>query len=305
MRERANSTAIPYAVATLGIASFSIMDAVMKQLVLDIGAYNAMLWRVVVGSILGGLVFLAVGPIWPTWSTLRRHAWRNCVTSVMTLSFFWGIGRVPLAEGIALSFIAPLITLYLAALLLDEKIGRAAMIASALGIAGVAVILAGKLGATFTREAQWGVAAILLAAVLYAYNLILQRQLSQIASPLEIVFFQGPMVLAIFLLALMICQLAYGVMGAPPPFAAVLPDIAHLPGIVASAVLAFISLFAISWAYARAETQLLVTSEYSAFIWAAILGWIYFDEQLTIATLVGTGLIVIGCTVAARERPVP
>ncbi len=304
MRNRANSTVLPYAVATLGIALFSLMDAVMKQLVLDIGAYNAMLWRVVVGTVLGGVVFMAVGPSWPSRQTLKLHSWRNYVTSVMTLSFFWGIGRVPLAEGIALSFIAPLITLYLAALLLGEKIGRAAIIASGLGIAGVAVILAGKLGAAFTTEAKWGVAAILFSAVLYAYNLILQRQLSQVASPMEIVFFQGPMVLGLFLLAALFCQLAFGVMGQPSPVVVVVPGIAHVPGIVASAVLALISLFAMSWAYARAETQLLVTAEYSAFVWAAVLGWVYFDEQLTVATLFGTLLIVIGCSIAARAKPV-
>ena len=34
MRDRANSTALPYAVATLGMALFSVMDAVMKLLVI-------------------------------------------------------------------------------------------------------------------------------------------------------------------------------------------------------------------------------------------------------------------------------
>ena len=43
------STATAFAVATLGIASFSGMDAVMKHLALALGAYNAMLWRMLVG----------------------------------------------------------------------------------------------------------------------------------------------------------------------------------------------------------------------------------------------------------------
>ena len=44
--------------------------------------------------------------------------------------FFWGLARVPLAQGVALSFIAPLIALYLAALLLKERIERTAILAS-------------------------------------------------------------------------------------------------------------------------------------------------------------------------------
>lgn len=84
-----------------------------------------------------------------------------------------------------------------------------------------------------------------------------------------------------------------------------MPNVAHVPGIVAAAVLALISLFAMSWAYARPEAQLLVTSEYTAFVWAAALGWIYFAEELTFATLIGTGMIVGGCVSAARAKPPP
>ena len=38
----------------------------------------------------------------------------------MAILFFWGLARVPLAQGVALAFVAPLIALYLAALLLKR-----------------------------------------------------------------------------------------------------------------------------------------------------------------------------------------
>ena len=56
-----------------------------------------------------------------------------------------------------------------------------------------------------------------------------------------------------------------------------------------------------SWAYARAETRILIPVEYSAFIWAAIIGWFWFGEVVTGITLVGTVLIVFGCLRAARQ----
>ena len=59
----------------------------------------------------------------------------------------------------------------------------------------------------------------------------------------------------------------------------------------------------LSWAYARAEARVLIPVEYSAFIWAALLGWVMFAEAVTLATLVGTALIVVGCLVAARQQP--
>ena len=50
------------------------------------------------------------------------------------------------------------------------------------------------------------------------------------------------------------------------------------------------------------EAQRLVVIEYTAFIWAAILGWWFFAEPVTARTLLGTGLIVLGCLVSARGR---
>jgi S-adenosylmethionine uptake transporter len=54
MPSQRSSTLAAFLVACLGIALFSIMDGVMKALVIAIGAYNAMLWRQIVGFGLGG-----------------------------------------------------------------------------------------------------------------------------------------------------------------------------------------------------------------------------------------------------------
>jgi drug/metabolite transporter (DMT)-like permease len=69
-----------------------------------------------------------------------------------------------------------------------------------------------------------------------------------------------------------------------------------------AALLAMCSLMLLSWAYARAEAQTLVTVEYTAFIWAAMIGWWLFREPVTIATIMGTALIVAGCIIATRKQ---
>jgi S-adenosylmethionine uptake transporter len=284
-----NPTALPYAVACLGIAIFSVMDAVMKGLSIALGAYNAMLWRLMAGAMLGGLIFLITRTPLPSRVGLRLHLMRGVIAAMMATLFFWGLARVPLAEAIALSFIAPLITLYLAAVMLGEKISRAAIIASLLGLAGVLVILSGRVGGSYTTDLWWGIGAVLLSAVLYAYNLILQRQQAQVASPVEIAFFQN-------LVAMSTLALAAPFWGAVPPSSAALP-------LIASAGFAIASLILLSWAYARAEAQILVSVEYTAFIWASILGWVVFHERVTPATLIGAALIVTGCIIAARQKP--
>jgi S-adenosylmethionine uptake transporter len=284
-------SAIPFLVACLGVAAFTAMDAVMKGLSIAIGVYNAMLWRMLAGSVMGGLVFFATRSAWPTRPALRLHLLRSAIVTVMAAAFFWGLVRVPLAEGIAITFVAPLIALYLARLLLEEDIGRAAIFASLLGLAGVATIVGGKLRFDQTADALLGMASLFLSAVLYAWNLILQRRQAQLATPIEIAFFQNLFVLLLLAIA--------------APFLAVLPSPGHLPEIVSSAGLALVALGLLAWSYARAEAQVLLTVEYTAFIWAAILGWMLFGETLTAVTLLGTLLIVAGCIIANYRKRGP
>src|SRR3546814_7222865 len=76
---------------------------------------------------------------------MRIHALRSLFVAMMALGFFWALARLPMAEAIALAFVAPLLALYMAAIFLGERIGRRSVAASLLGFMGVLVIVAGKL----------------------------------------------------------------------------------------------------------------------------------------------------------------
>jgi S-adenosylmethionine uptake transporter len=286
----AASPMIPVLVCAFAIFLLSAMDAAMKSLVIAIGVYNTVLWRSLLASIVAGGIWSAGERSRPAPRVLRLHGLRAIVVGIVLISFFWGLARLPLAEAIALSFIAPLIALFLAALLLGERIRREVIWASLAGLCGVAIIMAGQFGqSSYTRDAMLGTAAILASAFFYAYNLILMRQQAQIAQPVEIAFFQN--------LALVV------IMGlAAPWLAAALPVELWLP-IAGVTALSLSGQFMMSWAYRRTEAQYLIPTEYTAFIWAIALGWFFFDEAVTWPTLVGGSLIVVGCLVAARASP--
>ena len=281
---------MPFLAVAAGIASFSVMDGLMKSASLAIGAYSAMLWRSGLSAVVMAPVWKLGGGKWPKGEVMRLHAVRGLNSAGMATSFFWGLKYLPLAEGMAISFIAPLIALYLAAVTLGETIGRKAVIASGLGLMGVLIIAAARLGqGPYDPNVAWGIAAILFSAVLYAWNLILQRRQAQIADPREIALFQA-VYTGLFLAVL-------------APWLATFPPLAVWAHLAGSAALATLSLMLIAWGYAREETQALLPLEYSAFIWAALLGWIMFDEALTAPTVAGAVLIVAGCLIATRKRP--
>lgn len=283
-----HSHAVAFLVGTVGIAFFSLMDAVMKGLVLAIGVYATMLWRSVATIGLSGLLYLPRRRAWPTRAVLRLHVARGVLSTVMGALFFWGLGQVPLAQAVALAFIAPLVALYLAAIWLKESIAPRTVSASVVAFGGVVVIFVGQAQADLGPAALLGSLAVLASALCYAVNIILMRQQSLAAEPREIAFFQNVTV-GLTLLAVL------PLLGTSVP-----PPEQWLP-LIGAAALSVFSMLLLSWAYARAEASYLAATEYTAFLWAALFGWLVFAEPLSPFTLAGALLIVAGCLLAARK----
>ncbi len=278
----------------LAIALFSGMDVVMKELSLALGVASAMFWRNLAGVPISGVQHFAGRPERPKPEAMRLHLRRGAVSVFMGLTFFYSITVLPLAEAVALSFISPLVALYLAAVLLGEKVGKRAVAGSLLGFSGMLLMVAAKLGeggGGASDPALLGIVAVLTSAVLYAYNLILMRRQAQVAAPSEIAFYQSVILVAL--------------LGPAMPFVGAAPAPGHLPLILLGAVLAQVSLMLFAHGYARAEAQRLAPMEYSALIWAALFGWLFYREQVGPATIAGAALIVAGCWLAARPQPAP
>ena len=279
----------PFAVALAAVGILSIMDAVMKHLVLAIGIFAVSVWRSAANLVLSSALYFPRKRSWPDRTTLAVHVGRGVVGTVMAFLFFWGIGRLPLAQAIALTFIAPLIALLLAAAFLGERIGRSSVWGSLTAFAGVIVIVLGQARAHLGPQLLLGSAAIIGSALCYAANIVLMRRQALVARPFEINFFQSLTVMALWLAAVA----AVGV-----------PD---LPGvqwgwIAVASVLSTAGTLLFAWAYARGEASYLSVTEYSAFIWASACGWIAFHEKVSAYTLAGALLIVGGCLLASRRK---
>jgi drug/metabolite transporter (DMT)-like permease len=278
-----------FAVALAAVGCLSIMDAVMKHLVLAIGIIAVSIWRSIVNLVLSGTLYLPRRLQWPSRSTLKIHISRGVLVTGLAFLFFWGIGRVPLAQAIALTFIGPLIALLLAALFLKEHIGPSSIIGSIAAFAGVIVIVLGQARARIGSEAMLGSAAILGSAICYAANIVMMRPQAQAAGPLEINFFQSLTVMIVWLIVL--------------PFVG-LPSSPgwQWPWIGVAALLSTCGTLLYGWAYARGEASYLAVTEYSAFLWASALGWLVFREGVSLYTLGGALMIVGGCLLAARRK---
>lgn len=278
-----------FAVALTAVATLSIMDAVMKHLVLAIGILAVSVWRAAVNLVFAGALYLPRREAWPKRPTVKIHVIRGILVTALAFLFFWGIGRVPLAQAIALTFIAPLMALLLAGVFLNEHIGSRSIIGSIAAFAGVVVIMFGQTRTHVGAEVLLGSAAILGSAVCYAVNIVMMRPQAQAAGPFEINFFQSLTVMVAWLIVV--------------PFVG-LPVNAgwQWPWILFAATLSTCGTLLYGWAYARGEASYLAVTEYSAFVWASALGWLVFRERVSLYTLAGAVLIVGGCLVAARRK---
>ena len=110
--------------------------------------------------------------------------------------------------------------------------------------------------------------------MLYAVNIILMRRQALVADPLEITFFQSVIVTAVLAVLAPVVGLS-------------LPPLGQWPWLLLAACLAITSLTLLGWAYARAEASYLAATEYTAFLWAALFGWLVFREPLSPFTVAG------------------
>ena len=281
------SAPLAFAVACVAVSTYAAMDVFMKQLSIESGAYSAVLWRSLAGVVIAGALFAARRGRWPGREALRLHLLRGATAGISVLFFFWGLARIPMAKGVALTFLAPLIALFLAAGMLGERLRRAAVWGSVVAGAGVLVIALGEVEAKASTDSVLGALAVFVASIFYAVSLVYLRQQAQAADPVEVTLFTG---------------LVMGGMLLPAaPWLSGMPEAGQATTVIVAAMLGTVSSLMFAWAYSHAEAQVLAPVEYTAFVWAALFGWLAFGERVTAWTVAGTALIVLGCVVAVRR----
>lgn len=288
MRDNQSSSA-PVLVAALGVCALTFMDALMKRPSMTYPLGEVIELRYIAASFFAAIVFFVRGERRPTWSALRRNASRALAMLTSTACFFVALARLPLAEAIALSFIAPLLLTLLGRVILKEPIASKNMIGVVLGLIGVVIIALGnpiRAGQTFDIL---GLAGALGAAFFYALsNVLMRRQTTQDSLQTIVLLSNGWA--ALFCMPFLFAQWQ-------PPTAAIWSAITF------GGLFGACGHFCLGWAYARAHAGRLGILEYSAFFWGAILGFVFFGEIPALTTIAGASLILVACIGTTGARP--
>jgi drug/metabolite transporter (DMT)-like permease len=275
----------PLLMAGLGVFVLSCLDATMKVVS---GAYpiaQVVGLRYAAGSLFAVLVYLAMRGGLPSADAIRRNLLRAVVVLCTATTFFTAIARLPLAQAIALTFMAPLLMALLGRLILREPIASRAMIGIGVGLLGVIVIAQGQGSESGRSFDPIGLASALACAFFYALSMVLMRQQSAKDSTITIVTLSNALA-ALLVLPLMAVQWQPVPVGDAIVF-------------LAAGLLGTTGHLCLAWAYSRAHAGRLGILEYTAFVWGSALGFFFFGEIPTFWTLAGATLIILACLFAA------
>jgi drug/metabolite transporter (DMT)-like permease len=277
----------------MGILLFSIQDVVIKFLSGDYAVTQAIMIRSIVAlPILTCMVLFESG----LGSLRSRNFWLLALRGLIMLSayttYYMAFPALPLAEAIALFFIAPILVTVMARPFLGETVSIRSWFSVFLGFAGVLIILQ-------PGSALFDPAALLslISATAYATSMILARRLGVTDSAAVMAFFQNGIYIAGSATIAGAFALA-GIREAGHPSLDFLVRPWAMPGTIdllllaACGVVAAIASFLLTHAYRLAEANLVTVLEYTGMIWSPLWGFIVFAEVPKWTTIAGMVLIV-------------
>jgi S-adenosylmethionine uptake transporter len=269
----------------LGVGFFAINDALGKWLVADYGVGQLMMLRSIGAVIVLAPMILSLRVSVIDTRRAPLQVLRILIAAVDTFAFYYATRFMPLADVMTFYMATPLIVTALSAPLLGEKVERFRWIAVLVGFAGVVIALRPS-----PQMFSWAAPLALFGAVMFALSQTITRELRGVHwAPLVLWQFVGS-----------------GLIGAATvPWAWTTPSLFDLGLMALVGAVSMLCFICIVQALAMARAAVLAPLQYSAILWAALMGWLVWRDAPTPAIIVGNAVIIgSGLYVAARGKMV-
>jgi drug/metabolite transporter (DMT)-like permease len=281
-RRRSNGWAI--AIMCVGVLCFVANDAIAKWLIVHYTPIEVVFVRNLLAlPMIVAIVISAAGRTNLRTRHLGVHALRGLFLAGGACTFFLALESVGLAEATAVFFAAPIFIAALSVPLLAEHVGWRRWSAVLVGFAGVIIIVRPG-AAAFEPASLFAVAS----ALLYAVGMLAVRWLDRDES-----------VWTMMLYAVLFPALFTGLVVLPQWQ---MPALSHLPVFLGMAVFGTLGITLTSHAFRLAPAAIVAPFDYTALIWATLLGWLFWSEIPGIWTYAGAAVIIAsGIYIVIRE----
>jgi drug/metabolite transporter (DMT)-like permease len=268
----------------LGVAAFSVHDMLGKIVVERYPVAQMLALRAGIATVLLLGVTVRTGVPRLAREAVPGQALRLGLMLGALFMFFTALREMPLADAIAIALAAPFVMLALSRPVLGEHVPRAAWGAVAVGFVGVLIVV---------RPTGDGIEPAALLAlgsiVLYALGMLVTRRVGRTQSEFSLIFW---MIAGQLVASLLVAPFVWRPVEARDWFV--------LGALAAVNLLGHVGL---TRAFARAPVAAVAPLEYSALVWAAVLGFVVFGEVPSVRVIAGSALIVgAGIFATVRRR---
>ncbi len=218
------------------------------------------------------------------------HLSRAVVGGTAMALWFAALGYMPLPDATAISFSAPLMTVVLAAIILGETVRIYRWTAVVIGFLGILIILSPHLGKGGVDDAaRLGAGLAFLSACFMALAQITVRRLTNTERTATIVIWFSGTTALLSLLTL--------------PFGWVMPTLEQAVMLVTLGLLGGVGQILLTQSYRYADAATIAPFEYTAMLWAILVGWLVFEEAPVAEVIAGSAIVIgAGIFVIYRER---
>jgi drug/metabolite transporter (DMT)-like permease len=218
------------------------------------------------------------------------HVVRGAVGVAAMFTNFTALALLPLVTVTAFGFMQPIFAVVLAAILLKERAGPWRWAAVMIGFAGVLLMMEphGGLAALLSLKLSQGVFYALAFTLLSAFIVVWIRQMSATERSEAIVFY--------FMSACAVCGLVVMAFDHAPL------TWTQIGLLVSCGLFGGIGQVLMTYSYRYGEPSLLAPFDYTAMVWAMLLGWFVLGERPEAMVLTGAGVVIAsGLLIAWRE----
>lgn len=280
--------------ALCGAMIFSINDTSIKLLSTTYPLHEVILLRSLIGlAFLFTLVRLREGSL-RVLATRRpgMHMLRMLVVLSSNVTYFLGIAAMPIADAVAIAFVAPVLITILSIFVLKERVGPHRLAAVCIGLAGTMVLM--RPGSSAFQPAA---VLILISAVGYAVSQLMARSMRGTETVYRLSFYMQ----AGFLLSAALAGLVMGdgkFAGSDDPSLSFLlrpwiwPHLADLPIFLASGLAVGVGGLLMAHAYRTLEAASVAPFEYVAIPMAIFWGITVFGTFPDRIALIGMAMII-------------
>ena len=271
-RPRSAIVGIAFMVAACAVVTLN--DATVKWLSTELPVGEIVCLRAAVAFVLGlFLVRREQGHLTFRVSSLRLQVLRGLLAAAGMFLFVSGLRHLPLADVVAIHFVAPLFAFVLAVVVLGERLNARRAVAALAGFAGIVAM-----SRPGTPHFTWLLLLPLGSALCAGVREILTRHLSH-RNPSSSTYLVSAAVVALATLS----SIAFGWE---------LPSARQLLLLVFAGVLMGFAEYFMIEAYRHAEVSLVAPFIYTSLVWASLIGFLVFGTVPAPAVIAGAALIV-------------